>query len=595
MPRPPGTPSCSLGPGLCGERLSVGLNLGQPRQWLAAIGPALHLIPPLAFGGLLAALQLLPTAELLRLSPRAAAAGFDFVMTYSLSPWRLLTLAVPDLLGNPSRGQFFGHGNYWEDALYVGLLPLLLAAVAVWRALRGRRSGAELDGNRAPGGPLFVPLLTVVLIVTLALALGANTPVFPFLYRYVPTFNLFQAPARTLVWFEFALALLAGVGVGQLGQLGGKAKYGLRLCAAGAVSVTVTAMLVMLVVPATASLDVQLQAVSRAVAAFGLVLFLVSLLLLGRPADREDGARMFRWELLAAGMVAADLIYAGWGLNPGASPQLYHGPSPSAAALSSALDGHRLYQSPDDDLTVRYGRLLSFKSFGGPASAIDARAAELANVALLDGLQSSNNYDPLVIARYADMMNFVASPGAGRLLPLMDAGVVASSRPLSLEVVSAVGPVTFYRAPGQPRRARVVYAARTVPNAAAAQTVVASDAFDPDNEVILEADDLGLPARASSPLVPSQAGDSFAVSLSQPGWVVISDTCYPGWSAAIDGRPVPLRCGDYAFWAVAAPAGNHVVTLRYGPATFATGFWLSLAAWVVWLAVGLAGWRARFL
>ncbi|MBM2851074.1 MAG: putative rane protein [Anaerolineales bacterium] len=76
---------------------------------------------------LLAALQLLPTAELLRQSLRADAADYEFVTTYSFSPWRLLTLFAPDLLGNPAHGQFYGYGNYWEDAVYVGILPVLLA------------------------------------------------------------------------------------------------------------------------------------------------------------------------------------------------------------------------------------------------------------------------------------------------------------------------------------------------------------------------------------------------------------------------------------------------------------------------------------
>ncbi|RLC62076.1 MAG: hypothetical protein DRI80_07285, partial [Chloroflexota bacterium] len=49
-------------------------------------------------------------------------------------------------------------------------------------------------------------------VIALVLALGKNTPVFPFLFRHVPGFNLFQAPARWLAVTDVALAALAALG-----------------------------------------------------------------------------------------------------------------------------------------------------------------------------------------------------------------------------------------------------------------------------------------------------------------------------------------------------------------------------------------------
>src|SRR5205085_3910702 len=136
-----------------------------------------------------------------RESPRATAAGYDFVMNYSFSPWRLLSLLAPDVLGNPARGQFFGYGNYWEDAAYIGVLPLMLALGAVAAGVRRLLKPRSVDGPQA-GLPIF---LTVVAGISLLLALGRNTPVFPFLYRNVSTFNLLQASARFFLGFVFAL------------------------------------------------------------------------------------------------------------------------------------------------------------------------------------------------------------------------------------------------------------------------------------------------------------------------------------------------------------------------------------------------------
>ncbi|MGH2592501.1 MAG: hypothetical protein ACRDGG_03215 [Anaerolineae bacterium] len=102
----------------------------------------------------LAAIQLLPAAELARESQRAQGLDYDFAMTHSYWPWRLLTLVTPDLFGNPAYGNFWGYDNYWENAAYIGLLPLALVGVAVreWgRRFRNKRVGVWGYGSIAPG------------------------------------------------------------------------------------------------------------------------------------------------------------------------------------------------------------------------------------------------------------------------------------------------------------------------------------------------------------------------------------------------------------------------------------------------------------
>src|SRR5262249_37324090 len=47
--------------------------------------------------------------------------------------------------------------------------------------------------------------------------------------------------------------------------------------------------------------------------------------------------------------------------------------------------------------------------------------------------------------------------------------------------------------------------------------------------------------------------------------MVTSELAYPGWEATLDGRPVTVRTVNYAFRAVAVPAGQHTVALAYRP------------------------------
>src|SRR5688572_28997251 len=80
---------------------------------------------------LLAAVQLLPTAEFVLYSPRRSGAERVFALTYSFWPWRLITLLAPNFFGHPAQGNYWGYGNYWEDHAYLGVLPFILALVAI--------------------------------------------------------------------------------------------------------------------------------------------------------------------------------------------------------------------------------------------------------------------------------------------------------------------------------------------------------------------------------------------------------------------------------------------------------------------------------
>jgi hypothetical protein len=70
----------------------------------------------------------------------------------------------------------------------------------------------------------------------------------------------------------------------------------------------------------------------------------------------------------------------------------------------------------------------------------------------------------------------------------------------------------------------------------------------------------------------------------------LTDTHDPGWSATVDGRPVPIRPAWLTFRAVALGPGRHLVAFRYEPAGFRFGLSVTLAGLVV--AVILWFWRS---
>lgn len=563
-------------------------------HWVRRAGLGSGLAAALALGAALAALQLLPTAELLGQSPRAAAADYEFVMTYSYSPWRLLTLLAPDLLGNPAHGEFVGYGNYWEDADYVGVLPLVLALFllgplavrAAWHTLRRVSAGAGAAEARR-GLPLFLGLVGALALVW---GLGRNTPVFPFLYAHVPTFNLFQAPTRVMVWLVFALALLAGLGVDRWRVPAGRALYWTRLGSMGAATLILGGLAAARFFPADTALSAIVRQLALALASAGTLLLCVGALALLKP-----GLPPRVWGGAVVALVAVDLLVAGYGLNPGADPATYRQPAATTAILAEALDGHRLWYPPDDEDQVKYRNLLSFKTFGPPATALALRAAQVPNVGVLDRLPSANNYEPLVSARYAALVELVAAQRTPNLLRLMDVAVIASTTPVAegrLIAAVAEGGMAFYQLPEPPSRVWVVPAARTVPDQAAAQAALAAPDFDPAAVVILEAGP-GAPPALGDSLTPSINAVTIPVALDQAGWVVLADTYYPGWTVTVDGQPAALLPANVALRAVAVPAGAHTVVFDYYPRSVALGGLISGAALAAWVALGLAALAGR--
>src|SRR5262245_23390680 len=143
----------------------------------------------------LAGIQLVPAAELARLSPRrpaslSLAAGDPIGTAGLMRPLLLLRdLVVPAV------------GLAFPRSVGVGLLGLCLAFIG-------------LADHRRRADAVFFALLAAGSFV---LALGVATPVYG-LYFHLPTGSWFRGPLRFLFLTSFALAMLAGFGVDVLSR-----------------------------------------------------------------------------------------------------------------------------------------------------------------------------------------------------------------------------------------------------------------------------------------------------------------------------------------------------------------------------------------
>jgi hypothetical protein len=63
-----------------------------------------------------------------------------------------------------------------------------------------------------------------------------------------------------------------------------------------------------------------------------------------------------------------------------------------------------------------------------------------------------------------------------------------------------------------------------------------------------------------------------------PGYLVLTDVWYPGWTCTVDHQPAVLYRANFLFRAVAVPAGAHEVTFTFAPASHGWGKYISLTA-----------------
>ncbi|MCA1815110.1 MAG: YfhO family protein [Acidobacteria bacterium] len=351
------------------------------RRYLAAVS----LVFVLGTG--LAALQLLPSAELARESVRASL-DFEAFTAYQLPLRQLPTLIFPFLYGGSPRtfyatpyfGAWSSESGGWnasELCAYVGLLALILAAVALFA--RRRRDGWQLN------------FWSGVALVALLLALGSATPLAFVAYR-LPFVNKFRAPARHLVEFSFALSVLAGFGVAAIQRRAASATL-IKRVALAAIAVVLLCLAALALYRGQIGAQAQ-DAIGRAVsiAPWRNPATLLPLCLLAaacaslvawsrRPASRARLALVFA--VLACDLASVGFFSEWRFASPDASIVQ---PPPAALRLRDALAATRQ-------------RILTTRGALGTPDELPP------NLSKLWGVESASGYGPLIQARAARLLD----------------------------------------------------------------------------------------------------------------------------------------------------------------------------------------------
>lgn len=516
----------------------------------------------LSAGGLYA-VQWMPTLAYVGECTRGQRGYMDFVEN-SWCPQSAITWLLPMLLGQRTPNFFpvewWGPSHQVEQLGYVGLVPLTLALLALrgaWRGDEARRPWVVLAG------------------FSVLLALGLYGPICPLLY-WLPGASLFRVPARAMLLVSLAACVLAAWAFDQLsGDLSpthARLRAALRDLAArplvvtcvilgGAILATVAALPLLDAATRGAALR-SINPLNPAIWLSGGMIAATCLVL--RRFARFGSPR--GTTLAIAALLTLDLTVLGWTIDapPGAN-------SPRALL-------HEDSRARIVDLVRRSGQrvwVVTSRENGKPGEYVDSALKGVANVNILDSVESLTDYGPLQprsLSRQFEFKPWGESDAAARLLAntdwtrRFDVGWILVCNPelpapeggrLALTTSRAF---RLYRMPETRGRAFVDFGGTRCEALVESSTVVG------DTVRVTEVDT--------------------STTRAAPASLVISRLACTGWHASVNGVPTPIAQTDDGLIGIALPSSvsSARVKLVYSPTGLREGGLTSIVTLCLLLA-----------
>lgn len=450
---------------------------------------------------IITAIQWVPTGEFILLSAR------DVDQTNSLTrpdwflPWQHLAQVVaPDFFGNPATLNYWGIWNYAEFVSYVGLIPFLLALMAVVKQTH-------------PLSRFFA----LSLLLGLVFALPTPVAKLPFILN-LPFISQAQ-PSRIVVLVAFSLSVLASIGFDTFLKTGHKKRLWL---AVGIVFISIGSLWV-----TTFMLEEEQRHISQRNLILPSTLWIATVLLLGLIELKRNllvTHKKISMNIGIVGIIALtsfDLLRFATKFTP-FSPPTYLYPETKTIAF--------LKNDPD---TFRF-------------MSLDRRLLP-PNVSLAYNLQTIEGYDPLYLKSYAALIteletgsktpplsfNRIITPTNTKspLINELNVKYILSLENIDspmLELVHQEGETRLYRNPSALPRARII----------SGTGEVAITKYSP-NEVSL--------------VVQAQTEVS----------IELADMMYPGWWAKVDGQIQEIETSPRGFRTLTLTPGEHQVLFFY--------------------------------
>ena len=477
------------------------------------------------FGLALGAVQLLPSIAALAESDRAALPS-EFFFQHPLSLADMLQWIGPFL----TKSRVFG-ANTHELGVYCGAIPVMLAL-----SLITRRPPRKMQPD--PGAQLLIPMLCLGL-TALWLSFGRAGGLYV-VQTWLPLIGKFRYPSRVVVLLHLVLAVLAAIGFARL-------------------------------MKETASTEVRLPRLISMVPWFSAAAA-PGVWLLGDPNNASS------WSLLIIGPIlfflaaqfvkdlARGRISAGFMLFLAGDLAAYgftYEALQNTKTWTEVVESlHQPPGSPED------GRIVA------EIQIADDEIGYEGNDLLLAGWHQADGYEGLLPESH-----------------LLDQNIsLASLRISGVRWINSGGNhsrIVGLKATEEPRwlavpdplpRARLTLNTTTIedPRLAVLQ-------LQPDGATVVDRDPGFTQTNAKEPgtaaiLIDRPGRIEMQTSADRPQLLVLSERFSGGWSATIDGTPIPILRAEIDFMGCVAPVGDHTVRFAFDPASVRNGRLISTMA-----------------
>ena len=531
-------------------------------------------------GPALSAIQLISGLEAAGETVRSVGLTYNFAAMFSFPPENFLTLIAPGFFGNVTGPVYWGRCYLWEMSLFISVSGLVSC---VYASLYGDRTVRSFSLS--------------MIAVLLVLALGAHTPLFDLLFRYVPGFDKFRSHSKFIFQATLFLSMLSGVGLDRLIRGGSVSRrFPVGLIVAGSI-IALAAFFIWQSAKADSSSawwpkimysvletresylpqakyeDVQfvceagIHAAGQTAVAAGTI-FLLAGLFFGIRTSRKFVPAVF---LLA---VVELVVFAGKTID------------------SFELKDTRIPQI--DDFLARNPRDYRVLNLLSPDSGMSNGAKDLWG------------YDPGVLLRYAQFMYFSQGydpDSATQYLRFQKAADILRMLRLQYVFYLKDNHVEVYQHADPLPRLSLMSDYRIVPQRDRIFAVLTSPEFDPHQTVILEAPPEFEPAASEQPgsvrLIESST-DHLVIEadVDRPAVLLVTDLYAKGWKAVgLEGSArseYTVVPANYILRAVSLDRGRHLIRMEYRPRAFEIGKWISIVSWVLFVGA-LCCLYARFL
>ncbi len=539
------------------------------------------------------AVELIPFLELTRLSTRAGGLSFFEATTWSFGLKDIIQFFLPDPYGYAITDERYWANQSWLKTVYLGFLPFMLTV----QFLRTRRVALSLA-------------FALTVLSALVISMGGNTPVYQYIYAYMPLFNKLRYPVKFIFIVFFFLSVSTAIGLDSIFR---RAKEPNRPGTRWRKMLLFGATIVALAFGAMVFYNVEITGFMKARGfdypqynhlrinlfnAKRALFFLIAYSLLIYAALKSSRLRM-PLQVLILFVFTADLFFAHRGFFVATPAKEYHSPGEALSFMSRDKGLFRVFVTPKtmfEDIMVRDPDSEAEKSLKGMR--IDKERISGYNIEHhvfdVSGMEVMRRKD------YETLYSIIISqktPDETMLLSMLNAKYVVSlpeikskAFALKLEVpVAAHGKaeagvtLKIYENLKNLPRFFIVHDYAKINSPAQYLEAIKDKGFNPAEKALIETEPSinGKPISAQSSVkAPSDSvqvveykNHSFKlnVNASTDGLLVASEGFYPGWKAYVDGKEGPVLKANLALMAVPVSKGTHEVRFEYRPFSFFLG------------------------